>query len=116
MESRTDTPEGSYVHLLGPATIHVTEKGEIQLYLLDKDRKPVNKPILFGSQISFVNMHMVTEFSPEMLENHNTTIAESNFPFVEMSMIKDPTDTKLSKFIGCMTSTDPPKCNNTVIG
>ncbi|MCX6218926.1 hypothetical protein [Spirosoma sp.] len=116
MEARTDTSDGSYIHLVGPATIHATTDGKILLYLLDKNRTPINDPIQLGSQISFVNMHMVTEFSPQMMAKHNTTITQSDFPFVELAMISDPTDTRLSKFTKCMTSTDPPGCDNTVIG
>lgn len=108
--------DGTYVHLVGPATIHATPDGKILLYLLKKDRTPIGDPIILGSQVSFVNMHMLTEFSQEMREKHNTIIAESDFPFVELSMISDPTNAGLTKFAKCMTSTDPPKCDNTVIG
>ncbi|ADB42397.1 hypothetical protein Slin_6440 [Spirosoma linguale DSM 74] len=108
--------DGTYVHLTGPATIKA-ENGQIKLYLLDENRNTINleQPIVFGDGVTFVNIHIVTEFSPDLLREHTHTLRTTTHPFVELAMISDPTNKSLSKFIKCMTSTDPP-CVNEVKG
>ncbi|GAB3026325.1 hypothetical protein [Spirosoma pulveris] len=120
MEPRTETPEGTYIHLVGPATIHVID-GQIHLFLLDKNRQPIDisNPIKLGGEVSFVNMHMVVEFSQQQLTTHKGLLSLQKNTFVEFPLVKTPESSIAldgSNFKECMTSTDPPKCNNTVIG
>lgn len=109
---------GKYVHLIGPAKVKIMGN-QLGIILLDGSLKAINEanPVILGDTVLIANMHVVAEFDEKQLAAHKDTLISAKQSFVEFRTVSTPEESILpegSQFTDCMTSTDPPHCNNAV--